>query len=293
MAFTLIELLVVIAIVSMLAALLLPSLQGAREQGYRVVCAGNLRQVGIATISYTGDNNDALPRQGPFNCLLNGQVSPAFDTVPNFWPVTGQNDFWIVYRDYLGGKLNITTNFSGSYALGLQWKQMSHVLKCPSFRGTYTAGGQNMNYMYCTGSTTDYRLTLGTLESSFRRQANKTGVCATNLGDAPALYADRARRDPSTGIALPADACHWDSHLGYPSGGNVVHTDGTVRWYAFGGPLGGTGPNQYVANGAIFNGLFWPSTGFFPGADGNGNLKMPAPNCQAGPCWSTWQTLTQ
>ncbi|MCS7047976.1 MAG: prepilin-type N-terminal cleavage/methylation domain-containing protein [Verrucomicrobiae bacterium] len=58
--FTLIELLVVIAIIVLLAAILLPSLQRARERGRRAVCASNLRQWGLAWMSYGGDYNGAL-----------------------------------------------------------------------------------------------------------------------------------------------------------------------------------------------------------------------------------------
>jgi len=54
--FTLIELLIVIGIISVLAALLMPTLSRAREQGKRVSCMSNLRQLGMAVTMYLSEN---------------------------------------------------------------------------------------------------------------------------------------------------------------------------------------------------------------------------------------------
>ncbi|HOK04564.1 MAG TPA: prepilin-type N-terminal cleavage/methylation domain-containing protein [Victivallales bacterium] len=78
--FTLIELLVVIAIIAILASLLLPALQRAKESARTIACVENMKQIGYAHNCYISDFNEYIT---PSYMTDNGQ-KPSYN-YPAFW----------------------------------------------------------------------------------------------------------------------------------------------------------------------------------------------------------------
>ncbi len=97
-AFTLIELLVVVAIIAILAALLFPVFNSAKESAKRTTCLSNMRQISMGLMMYMIDSDDRLPDRRDLKTSLPGGYRPWTD-----WPGSDPRAGWamVVLEPYI------------------------------------------------------------------------------------------------------------------------------------------------------------------------------------------------
>jgi prepilin-type N-terminal cleavage/methylation domain-containing protein/prepilin-type processing-associated H-X9-DG protein len=202
--FTLIELLVVIAIIALLAAILFPVFARARENARRTSCQSNMKQLGLAVIQYTQDNDGRIP---------------AANTLDTIWGThAGSPAGWEPFDPYLKSK---------------------QILFCPSAQQITTASRQQnygiaVTYYANRNNSTGLAYQYGTYPldaipyPSLTCMIGETGVASASGGwhFDPNSKGGAAEFD-NTSRTCPSANLYQNRHF---DGSNYVYIDGHVKW---------------------------------------------------------------
>ena len=198
--FTLIELLVVIGIIAALAGLMVPVVGMVREQANSVACMSNQRQIGLALLTYAGNNNQAIPpiqlqgnnRRASYGWDFRGPTG-ASNNFGGAWigfmspyveDFLGTSVFmcpsWLKRKDFdLTRQNGLADLYAGSFGLNaVLWQTLlgENIIRAT----TADPGPDTSNGNTCDGNYSTVRLTMIKNPSNFIWMAEHWGLDANN-----------------------------------------------------------------------------------------------------------------
>jgi len=219
--FTLVELLVVIAIISLLVAILTPSLQRARVLAMRVRCASNLHQTVTGLAAYASGNDGLLPPPDYNDSGLNTYNNHRF-------------------RSTSGAGYDLREMIEGYFASGLPtWA-------CASTGGPPIGDERNtrqwcyMNFMYFPGTRWPFAAPSELVPTRLAQYPSglvlMQDVAFLTMGKWGTSSPFIANHVPTTGTTfqpLPTNNPSWATFTSndLPEGANIALADGSVRWH--------------------------------------------------------------
>jgi prepilin-type N-terminal cleavage/methylation domain-containing protein len=229
--FTIVELLVVLGIITILMALLLPSLSSAREQAVRTHCLNNIYQIGRAIQIYVGDHRELPPPDPDIYAGEDKGMPPAWYARRSGLLVL-RGDDGVAERKVNFGRANLSCPEGWASGGDPSWYES---------KGISRAGTAYMDYMYWPGRFPQAEGDIRWETFKFRDRDKKTKILVTDaivdMDASPKLVGPLGGGNHVNGSPVPVQMTDGRGQRlkNYSriaaSGGSVLFSDYSAKWF--------------------------------------------------------------